>query len=63
MTQLLKSKHNIVSKVQDSDSYFAVNLLSGSADLLSEEEAKMLVSPEQDLLENPTQRYCNRARC
>ena len=53
MTQLLQSKHNIVSKVLDSDSYFAVNLLSGGADLLSEEEAKMLVSPEQDLLENP----------
>jgi uncharacterized protein len=53
MTQLLKSKHNIVSKVINSESYFAVNLLSGSADLLTEAEANLLVSGDQDGLEHP----------
>lgn len=37
-----KSKHNIISKVKDSESYFVVNLLSGNADLLSKEEADVL---------------------
>ncbi len=41
---MIKSKHNIVSKVQDSDQFYAVNLLSGNADILSEAEAKILMS-------------------
>ena len=41
---MIKSKHNIVSKVQDSDQFYAVNLLSGNADILSEAEAKILLS-------------------
>jgi uncharacterized protein len=44
---MIKSKHNIVSKILDSDQYFAVNLLSGNADLLSEAEAEALVSAEE----------------
>jgi uncharacterized protein len=36
------SQHNIISKVRDSDSWFVVNLLSGEADLLDENEAKAL---------------------
>ena len=41
---MIKSKHNIVSKILESDQYFAINLLSGNADLLSEEEANALIS-------------------
>jgi uncharacterized protein len=44
---MIKSKHNIVSKVLDSGQYFAVNLLSGNADLLSEDEANVLLSEER----------------
>ncbi|HEY5511309.1 MAG TPA: radical SAM protein [Prolixibacteraceae bacterium] len=44
---MIKSKHNIVSRVSGSDQYFAVNLLSGNADLLSEEEAKVLTAFEE----------------
>lgn len=36
------SKHNIFSKITDSDNYFIVNLLSGSADILNPEEGKMI---------------------
>lgn len=41
---MIRSKHNIVSRVLDSDRFFSVNLLSGNADLLSEEEAKALMN-------------------
>jgi uncharacterized protein len=41
---MIKSKHNIVSRVLDSDQFFAVNLLSGNADLLSAEEAEALLN-------------------
>ncbi|MFO7370019.1 MAG: radical SAM protein [Bacteroidales bacterium] len=34
------SKHNIISKVHQSDDYFIVNALSGNADLLSSDEAR-----------------------
>jgi len=34
-----KSKHNIFSKIHDSDQYFLVNPLSGNADILSSDEA------------------------
>jgi len=33
------SKHNIFSKIKDSDNFFIVNLLSGNADILSAEDA------------------------
>jgi uncharacterized protein len=33
------SKHNIFSKIKDSDNFFIVNLLSGNADLISAEDA------------------------
>ncbi len=45
---MIKSKHNIISKILNSDQFFAVNLLSGNADLLSEEEAKALLSADQE---------------
>lgn len=40
---MIRSKHNIVSRVLDTDQYFSVNLLSGNADLLSEKEANALL--------------------
>ncbi|MFZ4741543.1 MAG: radical SAM protein [Bacteroidales bacterium] len=36
------SKHNIFSKIADSENYFIVNLLCGSADILTPEEGKMI---------------------
>jgi uncharacterized protein len=42
------SRHNIVSRVLDSDQYFAVNLLTGNADLLSAGEAGLLSDPSGD---------------
>ncbi|MDO9512499.1 MAG: radical SAM protein [Bacteroidales bacterium] len=36
------SKHNIFSKISESDNYFLVNLLSGSADILNPVEGKNL---------------------
>jgi uncharacterized protein len=36
------SKHNIFSKINESDNYFIVNLLSGNADILNPEEGRML---------------------
>ena len=59
---MIKSKHNIVSKVSGSDQYFAVNLLSGNADLLSKEEADALLTNEegsnidQEILQNLTEK-------
>jgi len=44
---MIKSKHNIVSRVLNSDQYFTVNLLSGNADLLSKEEANALKTFEE----------------
>jgi uncharacterized protein len=40
---MIYSKHNIFSKITDSDNYFIVNLLSGSADILNPVEGKMLM--------------------
>ena len=37
------SKHNIFSRIADSDNYFIVNLLNGSADILAPDEAAMLL--------------------
>ncbi len=36
------SKHNIFSKIKDSENFFIVNLLSGNADILSIDEAKTI---------------------
>lgn len=41
-----RSRHNIVSRIDGSDSYYAVNLLSGGSDLLTEQEAGVLLSDE-----------------
>lgn len=50
---MIKSKYNIVSKVSYSDQFFAVNLLSGNADLLSAEEVKPLLADEPDQHSDP----------
>jgi uncharacterized protein len=44
---MIYSKHNIFSQIRESDNFFIVNLLSGSADILSPDEGRML----QDYLE------------
>ena len=44
---MIQSKHNIVSRVQDSEQFFAVNLLNGQADFLSGKEAMLLLEEEQ----------------
>jgi uncharacterized protein len=41
---MLPSRHNIVSRIRDSDRWFVVNLLSGEADLLDENEASALLA-------------------
>jgi uncharacterized protein len=38
------SKHNIISRLKDDEGYFIVNLLSGSADLLSPAEAELFLN-------------------
>jgi len=37
------SKHNIFSRIADSDEYFIVNLLTGNADILSAEQAQEVI--------------------
>lgn len=39
---MIYSRHNIFSKIKDSDNYFMVNLLSGSADILTPAEASLV---------------------
>ncbi len=39
---MIYSKHNIFSKIAESDNFFIVNLLSGSADILNPAEGQML---------------------
>jgi len=39
---MAQSKHNIISPVKDSDQFFIVNPLSGSADIISANEKKLL---------------------
>lgn len=39
---MIYSKHNIFSKIKESDNYFIVNLLNGSADLLNTAEGSMI---------------------
>ena len=41
---MIASKHNIISRVKDSNDYFIVNLLSQNADIISSEEAEILQS-------------------
>jgi uncharacterized protein len=50
---MITSKHNIVSKVNNSDDFFVVNLLSGNADLLTRDEAGLLISGESKVAEDP----------
>lgn len=40
------SKHNIFSKIKDSDSYFLINPLSQNADILSKEEAGKILNKD-----------------
>lgn len=39
---MIYSKHNIFSKIKESDNYFIVNLLNGSADILNPAEGSMI---------------------
>jgi len=39
---MVYSKHNIFSRIKESDNFFIVNLLSGSADILNPEEGRLL---------------------
>jgi len=47
---MIYSKHNIFSKIKESDNYFIVNLLNGSADILNPAEGSMV----QDFLAGKT---------
>jgi uncharacterized protein len=47
---MIYSKHNIFSKIKESDNYFIVNLLNGSADILNPTEGGMI----QDFLDGKT---------
>lgn len=47
---MIYSKHNIFSKIKESDNYFIVNLLNGSADILNPAEGSMV----QDFLNGKT---------
>lgn len=53
--QYTLSKHNIISKIKDSSDWYIVNLLSGQADILTDEVAQQLLSgtypDEQELIE------------
>jgi uncharacterized protein len=48
---MIPSKYNIVSKIKDSDSYFIVNSLHGSADILEPELFDQLKNQQGDLSE------------
>ena len=45
------SKHNIFSKIKDSDNYFILNPLTGQADLLDEKSANHIKNGEYDKVE------------
>ena len=47
---MIYSKHNIFSKIKESDNYFIVNLLNGSADILNPAEGSLV----QDFLDGKT---------
>ena len=40
---MIFSKHNIFSKIKDSEKFFIVNLLTGNADILSPADAEKLI--------------------
>jgi uncharacterized protein len=40
---MIFSKHNIFSKIKDSEKFFIVNILTGNADILSPEDAEKLI--------------------
>jgi uncharacterized protein len=46
-TPLIVSKFNILSKIEESDKYYIVNLLHGNADILEENEAQQLMNFEK----------------
>lgn len=48
MNRMELSKHNIISKIADSEDYFIVNLLSGHADILEADEAQKFMSNTSD---------------
>lgn len=48
---MIKSKHNIVSKLLDSEDFFVVNLLSEQADILSKSEAEILLNGGKEIPE------------
>jgi uncharacterized protein len=49
--KMIPSKYNIVSKIKDSESYFIVNSLHGSADILEPEHFDQLKTQQGDLSE------------
>ncbi len=51
---MIFSKHNIFSKIKDSENFFIVNLLTGNADILSPKEAQKIqeISNNTVLVEN-----------
>lgn len=46
------SKYNIFSKIKDSENYFIVNLLSGSADIVNPEEAQKIINLKNNGIED-----------
>ena len=45
---MIYSRYNIFSKIRESENYFIMNLLSGSADLLSSEDAEKVKAVQSD---------------
>jgi len=46
---MIYSKYNIFSKIRDSENYYIMNLLTGSADILSPDEADKVFEVQKDL--------------
>jgi uncharacterized protein len=45
---MIYSRYNIFSKIRESENYFIINLLSGSADILSSEDAEKVKAVQND---------------
>ena len=45
---MIYSRYNIFSKIRESENYFILNLLSGSADILSSEDAEKVKAVQND---------------
>lgn len=45
---MIYSRYNIFSKIKDSENYFIMNLLTGSADILSPDDAKKVFEVQKD---------------